>query len=650
MLRSYTKDAVSANQRSKIYFCAHTEDMGLLQSIADDILFHQPGTSIWYYDDPICDRKDRRHENELVQMQVFVIPVTSKFLQEPNAGLDDFRFAIHNGIPVLPLMQEENLEVLFNQVCGSYQFLDKRKNDPTTIPYELKIDRFLKAHLVDDHLVDKLRSAFCAYIFVSYRQKDRASAQELMRRIHENEQLRDVAIWYDEFLTAGENFEDVIRKTIDDSNLVAFTVTPCLLEEGNYIQREDGEFDYAKSKEKPLMPVEVRETNQARLKELYDGIPDCISMDEIQNTLEAQLNRLSLAHRPNDTFHTYLLGLAYLNGIHVETNKARGIGYIESAYHEDKDIAFVLPEAAKTLAEIYYWGNGVKPDVTKAARYQCAYCQHLLEAIERDNSISCREELVREAYWLGEMYSTPCDGEDPGSTKLINRGAAAIAYYIAYYHCKYIVADDPDNLEFLSYYALGCAALSNMTFHNAMLSHTPSCIKENLELSVKVGKERIDVLEKHIDVLNKYALKGTQFSLAHAYFWLADNLLRIPPVFSQIPDAEIIELYKKAANKEAESNEPPFSDVRTANDYLHIAWIYHAGKQYDQAIEYYQKVIGIHKAFPKEHFSYKPVENMMVESLGSIADIMADIGRMDEAAAYYKELRKYRLIVPFDDE
>ena len=56
--------------------------------------------------------------------------------------------------------------------------------------------------------------AFAAKIFLSYRKKDRALARELMRTIHQDPLLRDVAIWYDEFLTLGEDFNAEIGSTI----------------------------------------------------------------------------------------------------------------------------------------------------------------------------------------------------------------------------------------------------------------------------------------------------------------------------------------------------------------------------------------------------------------------------------------------------
>ena len=122
------------------------------------------------------------------QMQLFVMPGTSAVLSTENVELDiDFKFAIENHIPVLPLMQEGGLEEIFNKKCGDLQFLDKNNADTTAISYDEKLEKYLGSVLIEDELAEKVRDAFDAYVFLSYRKKDRRHAQELMRLIHQKE-------------------------------------------------------------------------------------------------------------------------------------------------------------------------------------------------------------------------------------------------------------------------------------------------------------------------------------------------------------------------------------------------------------------------------------------------------------------------------
>lgn len=212
------------NGKPRVYFCCHPEDFNkCFETVSNEILIKQ-NCAIWYAGEEVV--RDEDFFADLKQMQLFVMPVTTNLLCTDNEALDsDFKFAIENHIPVLPLMQESGLEELFNKKCGDLQFLDKNNTDTTAISYDEKLKKYLESVLIGDELAEKIRAAFDAYVFLSYRKKDRRYAQELMRLIHKNEFCRDIAIWYDEFLTPGENFNDSIkealqmRRTLKDNNL-----------------------------------------------------------------------------------------------------------------------------------------------------------------------------------------------------------------------------------------------------------------------------------------------------------------------------------------------------------------------------------------------------------------------------------------------
>ena len=212
-----------------MYFCCHKDDFKkFFENISDEVLALQ-NCSVWYKDGN--DYVNEELLDDLKGMQLFVMPVTTNLLCTENDALDiEFKFAIENHIPVLPLMQEQGLEQIFNQKCGELQFLDKHNTDITAISYEEKLKKYLESVLIGDEMAEKIRAAFDAYVFLSYRKKDRKYAQELMRLIHKNEFCRDIAIWYDEFLTPGENFNDSIKEALQKSGLFVLTVTPSLLE------------------------------------------------------------------------------------------------------------------------------------------------------------------------------------------------------------------------------------------------------------------------------------------------------------------------------------------------------------------------------------------------------------------------------------
>ncbi len=211
-----TRGNGSPQGKPRVYFCCHAEDFSkFFESISDEILQLQ-NCAIWYKDGEIPQEKLLP---DLRQMQLFVMPVTSRLLRTENEALSvEFQFAMEQHIPVLPLMQESGLSDLFNQRCGDLQFLDKHQTDSTAISYGEKLKRYLASVLIGDELAEKIRAAFDAYVFLSYRKKDRQYAQELMRLIHKNDFARDIALWYDEFLTPGEDFNESIRAALEKAS------------------------------------------------------------------------------------------------------------------------------------------------------------------------------------------------------------------------------------------------------------------------------------------------------------------------------------------------------------------------------------------------------------------------------------------------
>lgn len=107
--------------KPRVYFCCHNDDFEkFFESISDEILSLQ-NCSVWYKDD-----NDYMNEELLVdlkEMQLFVMPVTTKLLCTENDALDvEFKFAVENHIPVLPLMQHKGLEQKFKKNVANYSF------------------------------------------------------------------------------------------------------------------------------------------------------------------------------------------------------------------------------------------------------------------------------------------------------------------------------------------------------------------------------------------------------------------------------------------------------------------------------------------------------------------------------------------------
>ena len=152
--------------KSRVYFCAHPKDYGVFfEEISEDILKYQ-NCAIWYDSEPTADYDKEDLLSRIGDMNLFVIPVTYRFLKEDcRARTVEFQYAIDNHIPVLPLMQEDGLDALFNEICGDLQFLYKGEKDDTAISFDEKLEKFLNSVLIGDELAEKIRAAFDAYIF-----------------------------------------------------------------------------------------------------------------------------------------------------------------------------------------------------------------------------------------------------------------------------------------------------------------------------------------------------------------------------------------------------------------------------------------------------------------------------------------------------
>ncbi len=344
--------------KERVYYTAHPADHeGYLQAVAEDI-FKTHTCAVYYRPDPVLPVPAEAQRELLGSMQLFVIPITSRFLQDPSPALEaDFRFAVENHIPVLPLMQESGLEEAFNRVCGDLQFLDKHTTDPTAISYDKKLKDFLDSVLLGDELTEKVRNSFDAYIFLSYRKKDRRYAQELMRQIHKNEFCRDIAIWYDEYLIPGENFNHSIQDAMKKSRLFTMVVTPSLLEQPNYIL--DHEYVDAQKLCLPILPAQMVSTDSAVLQQLYANIPSTVDgryAPALTHALQDHLAGIARVKEEADPLHDYHIGLAYLGGIDVEVDHDRALQLITAAAHAQ------LPQAMEKLIAMYRNGEGVPRD------------------------------------------------------------------------------------------------------------------------------------------------------------------------------------------------------------------------------------------------------------------------------------------------
>ena len=485
-----TRGGVSPENKPKVFFTCHRDDFDrCFESIASGIL-EVYDCALFYTTDSNADLSDENTLIALERMSLFVIPVSYTLLSTYSRAIDsDFRFAQDKHIPVLPLLIDSDVYDLYKKPenFGELQYLTPDNTDSTAIAYKEKLGNYLNSVLVNDVLVQRIRNAFDGYIFLSYRKKDRKHANELMKLIHKNPECEDIAIWFDEFLTPGENFRTNIDKMLSDSELFALLVTPHLLERysdgtPNFVMAE--EFPAARKMGKKIFPVVMEDTNREELKRDFIDIPACTNVydeKEFNQRLTDLLTSVARSENNNDPEHNFLIGLAYIKGIDVEIDLDRGVKLITKAAESG------LPEAMEKIYRMYRDGDCVQLDYRKAL--------HWAEKIYEDSRIS--------------------DGEDSLET-LNNLNRLAIVYGdVGDYQKKIDLLDlcyqhslnndeipDESRLSYLCNLAIAYGDIGNYSKH---FEYCQKCYLQVVEL---YGEEHTDYLTSLNNLANAYSKVG----------------------------------------------------------------------------------------------------------------------------------------------
>ena len=376
--------------KQKVYFSCHPDDFGpYLDLLVNDIMRHSD-CAVFYDETPDAPYNEYDYKNLLLSASLMVVPVTKNFLSRPNRSRElDIKFAAENFIPVLPVMMQEGLVQSFNAIVGDMQFLDRTAKDDTAVSYDEKLRNYIDSVLVDNEMLQQIQNAFDARIFLSYRKKNRASANKLMRLIHRQDFCRDIAIWYDEMLVAGEDFNKSIKSAIEKCDIFAVAVTPKMLEKDNYVLAE--ELPFAKALGKEIFAVKVQPTDDAAIAETFGDIPVVDSYDEQQfaQSLLQLVKKIGIRQQNSSPQHRYFIGFAYLYGIDVERNTAKALELIKDAAEDGHK------RAKEKLANMYLSGDGVPRDLNNAVVWIDSLIDQLEEEHEQNPTEAAAADIVQ---------------------------------------------------------------------------------------------------------------------------------------------------------------------------------------------------------------------------------------------------------------
>ncbi len=376
--------------------------------------------AIWYPETKDAEwTKSELHE-KFREVDLLAVPITTKLLREPNRARDvEIPFAMERHIPILFLLVEKGCENDFAKQFGDIQYLSPLSKNSDGLSYNDMAEDFLKSTLAGTELRRRVRSAFDAHSFLSYRKKDRAHALRLMERIHENRELYSLAIWYDDFLTPGEDFNETILSEIESSDLFLLAVTPNVTEAGNYITKQE----YPKAKEVGcnILPIEILSTEREGLLAAYPEIPNLVDANDNDLLRSALLDSLNGKIDPKNVMtaeKSCLLGIAYLHGINVEKNSNLAIFLLENAARGGSC------EAIDTLVRIYQNGHGAIQNRDTAIEWQTK----LVEIYGKKYRKSPCEQTVYTYLWeLNYLGSLLCkEGRNEDSEKILKQAVHEI--------------------------------------------------------------------------------------------------------------------------------------------------------------------------------------------------------------------------------
>ena len=622
-LKFKTHNDPDPHGKPRVYFCCHPDDFKLyFEEISEDILKYSD-CAVYY-----CENGENLHfeieerQSELKGMQLFVIPITTNLLTKPNIAVDkELSFAISEKIPVLPIMLERGLEdELYERKFKDLQYLDKNNKDATAIPFDEKLKKYLEGVLVGEELAEKVRAAFDAYIFLSYRKKDRRYAQELMKLIHKNDFCRDIAIWYDEFLVPGEGFNEAIQKALEKSKLFTLLVTPNLVNEKNYVM--NNEYPMARDAGKKILPAKALDVDEKKLKAKFPGVPECIDIHkekELSDALLSSLRNIVLLENDSNPQHNFFIGLAYLNGIDVEVNRERALKLITASAEAE------LPEAMEKLVSMYNSGEGVERDYEKAVEWQKKLAEFYESQYRKSGNWFDSKNTIY-AYWhLGNFQYA-----------LRKLNDAEISYTKARrFSSEPPGTDESDELDetkkikivmqifwdntYSNYLSISLRNLGNIAQMRGNLSKAREYYMESLDLDRQLVKEDDEAafrrsLADSLSSIGYIASAEGNLSKARKYY------------------NESLEIRRQLA-KETNTVQARWDWAGNLNNLGNIA---NAEGKLPEAREYYTESLEIFRQLEQETHTVEALRNLSIclNNLGNIANAE---GKIPEAREYYTE-------------
>ena len=382
--------------KPKILFVSHPMEKEKYFDRVASLLLEELNCSVWQYKEE--PDSDRQLYESLSEMDLVVIPVSERLLSKENSAVTKIlSIAKQLSIPLLPLMMETGLEQSFEKMFGRLHFLSPSQEDIAAIPFQEKLGTWLRELFADEALEREISDAFRGSIFLSYRKKDRIKARQLMRFIHEDPQLLDISIWYDELLSPGEQYDEDIGAALAECDVFAMAVTPNLLEKPNYVH--EVEYPEAVSRSKDILAVEMEATLHEAFNAMYPQIEGLVENQDRTGLFQRLRSAAWKGGQGADEISArrqYLIGRAYLDGLGVEKDQHLAVEQIREAARKGE------PEAAKEIAILFREGKAVERSLTQYEQWMKQYVSMIEARYQKTGSKEDHQLLFQAAFELAQ--------------------------------------------------------------------------------------------------------------------------------------------------------------------------------------------------------------------------------------------------------
>ncbi len=387
----------------------------LSSSVKNDI-------SVWTVDDPYLVF-DLISGADFAQFTIFVAVISPQYIQKLKQNrrfLDQIK---DNGMFFLPIVCENADRNVFNSLSSNADFISLLSNK-----WELSLKSALESFLIaPSEKQEILDRAFSVKLFLSYRKVDRDKAILVMKAIHDTLYGSDASIWFDEFLTPGEDFNDEIKANIQTCDAFIITITPQITQENdehknNYVC--EIEYPLARTANRVVIPIEAEVTQRRELEKAFDCLTvdtDIIPLHDLES-INTVLKKLAKPDAPEKSpYVLYLLSKAYFYGIGVYKDIQRSFTLLKQAYDAES------PEAAYDLA--MHSCNGLTAEgrcvVEVSLKSAAAYMSDAFDFAEKHKT-----GMERLAFWHSILF---IDKNDFRSKPEPGKNEEFLEYYNQFY-------------------------------------------------------------------------------------------------------------------------------------------------------------------------------------------------------------------------